>query len=83
MGYFNIFGSTTYAFVPKEFRKKLDLKIVKTIFVGYSFISKVYKLWHPLKNQIVICHDVLFQEEDTCKHANNNLEPMESFHVII
>jgi hypothetical protein len=49
MGYFKTFGCMTYAFVPKELRKKLDLKFVKTIFVGYNSIFKAYKLWHPLK----------------------------------
>jgi hypothetical protein len=49
MGYFKTFGCTTYAFMPKDFRKKLDPKFVKTIFVGYNSTSKAYKLWHPLK----------------------------------
>ncbi len=40
-------------------------------------------LWHPLKKHIIICHDVFFQEEDTPKHVNNNLEHVELFHVII
>jgi hypothetical protein len=49
VGYFKTFGCMTYAFVPKELRKKLDFKFVKTIFVAYSFTSKAYRLWHPLK----------------------------------
>ncbi len=81
MGYFKTFGCMTYAFMPKDLKKKLDPKFVKTIFVGYSSTSKAYKLWHPLKKQIIICRDVLFQEEDTPKHANNNHEHVELFHV--
>lgn len=52
-------------------------------FVGYSSTSKAYRLWHPLKKLIIVCHDVLFQEEDTHKHVNNNPKPMELIHVTI
>jgi hypothetical protein len=69
--------------VPKEFRKKLDPKYVKTIFMEYNCTSKACKLWHPLKKQIIICHDVLFQEKNTPTHANNNPEPSELIHVTI
>jgi hypothetical protein len=69
MGYFKTFGCMTYACMPKDLKKKFDPKSMKTIFMGYNSISKAYKLWHPLKKQIIICRDVLFQEEDTSKHA--------------
>lgn len=81
--YFKTFGCTTYAFMPKYLRKKLDPKFVKTIFVGYSSTFKAYKLWHLLKKHIIICHDVFFQEKDTSKHVNNNPEHVELFHVTI
>lgn len=54
-GYFKTFRCTTYAFMPKDLRKKLDPKSMKTIFVGYNSTSKAYKLWHPLKKHIIIC----------------------------
>jgi hypothetical protein len=37
-----MFGCTSYAFVPKEFRKKLDARFVNMLFVGYSATSKAY-----------------------------------------
>ncbi len=83
VGYLKKIGCMTYAFLPKKLRKKLDPKFVNTIFVGYSFTFKACKLSHPLKKQIIICRDVLFQKEDTPKHANNSPEHVEFFHVTI
>jgi hypothetical protein len=59
IGYFKVFGCTSYAFVPKELRKKLDANSMKTLFVGYSATSKAYRLWHLIKNHIIVCRDVL------------------------
>ena len=44
-------------------RKKLDDKVVKCIFVGYSAKSKVYRLFHPQTKRILVSRDVVFVED--------------------
>jgi hypothetical protein len=40
-----VFGSIVYAHVPKELRKKLELKSMKCIFLSYNTNSNAYHLW--------------------------------------
>ena len=44
VSHLGVFGCVAYAHVPKERRGKLDDKIEKCIFTGYSEKSKGYKL---------------------------------------
>ena len=48
-----IFGSDTYAHIPKDERKKLDLKARKCIFIGYGLETKGYRLYNPIASKIV------------------------------
>ena len=41
------FGSICYVHVPLIKRDKLDKKAIPGIFIGYSFVSKTYKVYHP------------------------------------
>jgi len=41
-------------------RRKLDDKVVKCIFVGYSAESKGYRLYHPHSKHILVSRDVFF-----------------------
>ena len=45
-------------------RTKLDDKIPKCIFVGYSEEYKAYILYNPITNKYVINRDVVFKEEE-------------------
>ena len=56
-----VFGSITYAHVPKTARSKLDDKAVKTIFIGYK--NGGYKLYNPMTKKVIISHDVTFSED--------------------
>ena len=47
VAHLRVFGCLAYALVPVQHRRKLDDKAVKCIFVGYSFESKGYRLYHP------------------------------------
>ena len=42
-----IFGCTTFSHVPKDLRRKLDPMAEKGIFVGYSEMSKAYRIYLP------------------------------------
>lgn len=55
-----VFGSPAYAHVPDQLRKKLDFKSSKMVMVGYGVNG--YRLWDPLKNEIVTRRDVVFDE---------------------
>lgn len=54
------FGCTAYVHIPKETRRKLEVKAWKGVFVGYS--PSGYRVWNPKKRVIVVAHDVDFVE---------------------
>lgn len=57
-----VFGCTAYIHIPKEKRRKLDMKAEKAIFVGYSSKSKGYRLMTS-NRKIVESRDVEFFED--------------------
>jgi len=64
-----------FTYVPQVKRDKLDKKAVQGIFIGYSTISKAYKVFQPETGNIVISKDVHFVENeewvwDTLKVSN-------------
>jgi hypothetical protein len=48
--------------IPKEKRKKLDVKAEKCILVGYLDEQKGYKCYNPWTKQACISRDVVFDE---------------------
>jgi len=65
-----IFGSTAYAHVPKQLRKKLDDKAKKLILVGYQGESSNYRLYDPVSKKVSMSRDVVFDETLSTKGAN-------------
>ncbi|KAF5759182.1 putative RNA-directed DNA polymerase [Helianthus annuus] len=63
VGHLKVFGCVAYAHVPKQNRGKLDDKVEKAIFIGYSESSKAYKLYNPITRKTIISRDVVFDEE--------------------
>ena len=63
--YLKIFGCIAYAQIPKQKRKKLDDRGEKYIFIGYYENSKVYKLFNPITNKVIIRRDIIFDEDAT------------------
>jgi len=57
-----VYGSITYAHVPKAERSKLDDKAEKTIFIGYK--HRGYKLYNPMTKNVIISRDVTFVEDE-------------------
>lgn len=57
-----IFGCDAYAHIPKEQRRKLDVKAKRLTFVGYSEMQKRYRLLDTTTNSITISRDVKFIE---------------------
>ncbi|XP_026395891.1 uncharacterized protein LOC113290509 [Papaver somniferum] len=62
VSHLRVFGCIAYAHVPDEKRKKLDDKGVKCVFLGYSDVSKAYKLFDPITEKIMTSRDVVFDE---------------------
>ncbi|CAL1681112.1 unnamed protein product [Lasius platythorax] len=65
-----VFGTEAYVHIPKEKRKKWDLKGEKGIFVGYGETTKGYRVYFPEKETVEIRRDVIFitpEEEENRK----------------
>ena len=59
-----VFGCIAYAHIPDNKQQKLDKKSEKLRFVGYCKESKGYRLLDKTNSQVVIRHDVIFNETD-------------------
>ena len=58
-----IFGCPVYVHIPKEKRTK------KGIFIGYSEVSKAFKIYIPGFHHMEISRDVTFDEEAALKKS--------------
>ncbi|MCO5577014.1 hypothetical protein L7F22_030836 [Adiantum nelumboides] len=65
VSHFKVFGCIAYVHVPDELRTKLDLKAEKCVFIGYSIEQKGYKCYNPIKRQVRVSRDVVFDEMAT------------------
>ena len=59
---FKVFGSVCFVHTPDHFRKKLDPKCRKAIFVGYPLESKGYKVYEVDAKRFTRRRDVRFHE---------------------
>ena len=62
--FLKIFGCICFTYVPQVKRDKLDKKAIPGIFVGYSSVSKAYKIFQPQTGNMVISRDVHFMENE-------------------
>jgi hypothetical protein len=62
VGHLRIFGSPVMVHVPKQKRRKWDKKATKMLLVGYSDVTKGYRLFNPVSQDIVVGRDVVFME---------------------
>lgn len=72
-----VFGCIAYAHVPNHIRKKLDDKAEKCIFIGYSNVTKGYKLYNPKKEKVIISRDVIFDEQSSWDWSSKESSPAE------
>ena len=70
IGHLRVFGCICYAHVPDVLRKKLDDKAEKCIFLGYSQMTKGYKLYNPVSRKVIISRDVTFDEQGCWDWSN-------------
>jgi hypothetical protein len=57
-----MFGCITYMHVPDKKRSKLDPKVEKCIFIGYSLEQKGYRCFDPSPRKLQVSKDVVFNE---------------------
>lgn len=67
------FGTPVYLGIPKQLRKKLDMRTKKGIMVGYAQRTRGYRIWLPNERKIVESINVTFDDETTSSGAR--LEP--------
>jgi hypothetical protein len=58
-----IFGCSTFSHVASERRTKLDPTAQQGILVGYSEVSKAYRIYIPPLRKVVVSRDVRFEED--------------------
>lgn len=63
VSHFRIFGGLIYFHVPKEKRSKSNAFGKKGEFVGYSEISKAYRIYVHGQKEVEISHDLTFDED--------------------
>ena len=74
MKHLKVFGYVCFAQVPKKRRTKLDETNEKCIFVGYSSMSKGYRLYNLKTKKIIISRDVIFDENGVWNWKEDKVE---------
>ena len=59
-----VFGCLCFSHVPQVKRDKLGEKAEPGIFVGYSLVSKAYRIYQPQIKKMITSRDVQFLEEE-------------------
>jgi hypothetical protein len=62
VSHLRMFGCIAYVHVPDEKRSKLDPKVEKCIFIGYSLEQKGYRCFNPSIQKLQVIRDVVFDE---------------------
>ena len=62
VSHLKVFGCIAYVHIPDELRKKLDPKVEKCIFIGYSLEQKGYRCYNHVTRQIRVSKDVVFDD---------------------
>jgi hypothetical protein len=62
VSHLKMFGCIAYVHVPDEKRSKLDPKVDKCIFIGYSLEQKGYRCFKPSTRKLQVSRDVVFDE---------------------
>ncbi|KAG6524805.1 hypothetical protein ZIOFF_014749 [Zingiber officinale] len=74
VNHLKVFGSICYSQIPKEKRSKLDESSERCIFVGYSTMSKGYRLFNLQLGQVIISRDVQVDENALWNWEENKVE---------
>ena len=73
-----IFGSICHSHIPKDERRKLDMKSKEAIFLGYGLDTKGYRLYDYNKKRVYFSRDVKFDEGKFYHKGNRLMDVSES-----
>jgi len=62
VSHFRMFGYITYVDFPNKKKSKLNPKVNKCIFIGYSSEQKGYRCFNPSTRKLQVSRDVVFDE---------------------
>jgi len=62
VSHLRVFDYITHVHVPNEKKSKLDPKVEKCIFIGYSLEQKIYRCLNPSIRKLQVSKDVVFDE---------------------
>lgn len=68
------FGCLCFSYIPQVKRDKLDKKAEPGIFVGYSLVSKAYRIYLPQDNKVIISINIQFFESESWNWEKNKLK---------
>jgi hypothetical protein len=74
VNHLKVFGCVCYAQIPKQKRTKLEETSEKCVFIGYSSMSKGYRLYNLKTNKVIISRDVVFDEKASWNWEEDKLE---------
>ena len=61
----HVFGCPVYVKVPDERRRKLDIKALRCVFVGYEINKKGYRCLNPANMSVITARDCIFVREES------------------
>lgn len=74
VSHFNVFGCIGHVHVPDVKRTKLENKSCKYVLFGVSELSKGYRMFDPVKQNIIISRDVIFEKDEQWRWDNKYKE---------
>ncbi|GBN92948.1 Retrovirus-related Pol polyprotein from transposon TNT 1-94 [Araneus ventricosus] len=66
------FGCKAFIHIPKQLRKKLDMRSKSGILVGYTLQTKGYRIWLPEARKVIETINVRFNESTPVNLDSNN-----------
>ena len=60
-----------FSYIPQVKREKLDKKVESRIFVGYSSVSKAYRIYLPQDNKVIVSKDIQFFKSESWSWEND------------
>ncbi|GBM43842.1 Retrovirus-related Pol polyprotein from transposon TNT 1-94 [Araneus ventricosus] len=77
------FGCLAYVCVPKQIRKKLDMRAKLGIMMGYALHTKGYRIWLRDENKLIETINVRFDENTKGVDASQNSNQYTKFNFTI
>ena len=79
LSYLRTFGCRAYALLKGPEKGKFNTRASEGVFIGYSEVSKGYRIWFPKKRTVGISRDVKFIGEFLPKEQNEEFIPTDYF----